>query len=142
MQGALQLQNNDVMLFPDLPPLQAALGRIEFTEHGVNLNGVGASFLGGPLALTGGTQRDGAIVIRMAGTRHGRGPAQDLAALPALQRLGAKLSGGSRFTGAVAVKDHAVADRRSIPAWPAWASDLPAPLNKRAPPTACRCTSC
>jgi hypothetical protein len=42
-----------------LPPLQAA-GKIEFNEHGVNLNGVGASFLGGPLALSGGTQRDGA----------------------------------------------------------------------------------
>ena len=29
---------------------------------------LGASFLGGPLQLSGGTQRDGAILIRMAGS--------------------------------------------------------------------------
>jgi uncharacterized protein YhdP len=73
VQGALQLQNNDVTLFPELPPIQAALGRIEFSEHGVNLDGVGASFLGGPLQLSGGTQPNGAIVIRMNGSASAEG---------------------------------------------------------------------
>jgi uncharacterized protein (TIGR02099 family) len=104
VQGALQLQSNDVTLFPELPPVQAALGKIEFSEHGVNLNGIGASFLGGPLQLSGGTQRDGSIAIRMAGTATAEGM-RATGSLPALQRLAGKLSGGARFGGSVTVKD-------------------------------------
>ena len=130
VQGALQLQNNDVTLFPELPPIQAALGRIEFSEHGVNLNGVGASFLGGPLVLSGGTQREGGILIRMAGTASADGMRRT-GSLPALQRLGAKLSGGARFGGTVTVKDHQtqiVLDSTLA----GLGVDLPAPLNKPA----------
>ena len=130
VQGALQLQNNDVTLFPELPPIQAALGRVEFSEHGVNLNGIGASFLGGPLQLSGGTQRDGAIVIRMAGSASAEGM-RATAALPALQRLGAKMSGSARFGGTVTVKDRAtqiVLDSNLA----GLGLELPAPLNKPA----------
>jgi uncharacterized protein (TIGR02099 family) len=104
VQGALQLQSNDVTLFPELPPVQAALGKIEFSEHGVNLNGIGASFLGGPLQLSGGTQRDGSIAIRMAGAATADGM-RATGSLPALQRLASKLSGRARFGGTVTVKD-------------------------------------
>jgi uncharacterized protein (TIGR02099 family) len=130
VQGALQLQNNDITLFPDLPPVQAALGRIEFSEHGVNLNGVGASFLGGPLVLSGGTQREGGIVIRMAGTATADGMRRT-SSLPTLQRLGAKLSGGARFGGSVTVKDRQtqiVLDSTLA----GLGLGLPAPLNKPA----------
>jgi uncharacterized protein (TIGR02099 family) len=130
VQGALQLQNNDVTLFPDLPPIQAALGRIEFSEHGVNLDGVGASFLGGPLVLSGGTQREGGIVIRMAGSATAAGM-RATNTLPGLQRLGARLSGGARFGGSVTVKDHQtqiVLDSTLA----GLGVDLPAPLNKPA----------
>lgn len=130
VQGALQLQNNDVTLFPELPPIQAALGRIEFSEHGVNLNGIGASFLGGPLQLSGGTQRDGAIVIQMSGSASAEGM-RNTASLPALQRLGAKLSGSARFNGSVTVKDHKsdiVIDSNLA----GLGIELPAPLNKAA----------
>jgi uncharacterized protein (TIGR02099 family) len=130
VQGALQLQNNDITLFPDLPPVQAALGRIEFSEHGVNLNGIGASFLGGPLVLSGGTQREGGIVIRMAGTASAEGMRRT-ASLPGLQRLGAKLSGDARFAGSVTVKDRQtqiVVDSTLAGLGVA----LPAPLNKPA----------
>ena len=105
VQGTLQLISNDVVLFDDLPPLQAAIGKIEFTERGVSLNGVGASFMGGPLALTGGTQRDGAILIKLAGTASADGLRKTWPA-PAMQRLAGHFSGATRFTGAVAVKDH------------------------------------
>jgi uncharacterized protein (TIGR02099 family) len=133
VQGALQLQNNDVVLFPELPPLAAALGRIEFSEHGVNLNGVGASFLGGPLQLSGGTQRDGTIQIRMAGSATADGMRRT-GALPALQRLGARLSGGARFGGTVTVKDRQtqiVLDSNLA----GLGIELPAPLNKPAAET-------
>ena len=107
VQGSLQLINNDIVLFEDLPPLQAAIGKIDFTERGVVLNGVGASFLGGPLALTGGTQRDGGIVVKLAGTASADGLRKSWPA-PAMQRLAGHFSGAAKFTGAVAVKDHKV----------------------------------
>jgi uncharacterized protein (TIGR02099 family) len=130
VQGALQLQSNDVTLFPELPPIQAALGKIEFSEHGVNLNGIGASFLGGPLQLSGGTQRDGSIAIRMAGTATAEGM-RATGSLPALQRLGSKLSGGARFGGSVLVKDRQT--QITVDSTLAGMGvELPAPLNKAA----------
>jgi uncharacterized protein (TIGR02099 family) len=131
VQGVLQLQGNELTLFPELPPLQAALGKIEFTERGVNLSGVGASFMGGPLALTGGTQRDGAIAIRLGGTLSADGMRKTWPA-PAMQRLASHFSGSTRFTGAVVVKDH----RTTVTLDSSLAGlglEFPAPLNKPAP---------
>ena len=107
VQGSLQLINNDIVLFDDLPPLQAAIGKNDFSERGVVLNGVGASFMGGPLALTGGTQRDGAIVVRLAGTVTADGLRKTWPA-PAMQRLAGHVKGATKFTGVVAVKDRKV----------------------------------
>jgi uncharacterized protein (TIGR02099 family) len=128
VQGALQLQDNDVRLFPDLPPLQAAVGKVEFTEHGVNLNGVGANFLGGPLALSGGTQPGGAIAIRLAGTLSAEGMRRT-APMPALARLGARLSGSTRYSGLVAVRERQLSvtlDSNLA----GLGMEFPAPLNK------------
>ena len=107
VQGVLQLINNDIVLFDDLPPLQAAIGKIEFNERGVSLNGVGASFLGGPLALTGGTQKDNSILIKLAGQLSADGLRKAWPA-PAVQRLTSYVSGETRFSGAIAVRDHRV----------------------------------
>ncbi|MEN3274406.1 MAG: hypothetical protein V7631_196 [Massilia sp.] len=128
VQGALQLQNNDVQLFPDLPPLQAALGKIEFTERGVNLNGIGASFLGGPLALAGGTQRDGSIAIRLGGTLSAEGMRRSAPA-PAMARLATRLSGSTRYTGAITLRERklGVTIDSSLAGL---GMELPAPLNK------------
>jgi uncharacterized protein (TIGR02099 family) len=128
VQGALQLQDNEVRLFPDLPPLQAANGKVEFTEHGVNLNGVGANFLGGPLALSGGSQPGGAIAIRLAGTLSAEGMRRT-APVPAMARLGARLSGSTRYSGLVAVRDRQLTvtlDSNLA----GLGMELPAPLNK------------
>lgn len=128
VQGSLQLMGNDVQLFPALPPLQAALGRIEFWERGVNLNGVGASFLGGPLALSGGSQRDGSIAIRLGGTLSAEGMRRT-APEPAMARLAQKLSGSARYTGSVVVRE----GRRTVTLDSSLAGlgvELPAPLNK------------
>ena len=107
VQGVLQLAGNDIVLFPELPPLQSTLGKIEFNERGVNLNGVGASFLGGPLALGGGSQRDGSILIKMGGTMSVDGIRKAYPA-PAMQRLAGHLDGSARFNGTVLAKDHQV----------------------------------
>jgi uncharacterized protein (TIGR02099 family) len=128
VQGALQLMGNEVSLFPELPPLQAATGRIEFTEHGVALNGVGGNFLGAPLALAGGTQRDRSIAIKLAGTLSAEGMRRT-APVPALGRLAERLSGSTRFGGSVVVKDHqATVTVDSTLA--GLGIELPAPLNK------------
>ncbi len=128
VQGALQLLENDVNLFPDLPPLQAARGKVEFTERGVNLNGIGANFLGGPLALSGGTQGDGSIAIRLAGTLSAEGM-RTSAPAPAIARLATRLSGSTRYGGAITVRDH----RLYVTLDSTLAGlglEFPAPLNK------------
>jgi uncharacterized protein (TIGR02099 family) len=133
VQGALQLQGNDVTLFPELPPLQASGGRIEFNESGFNLNGVAGSFLGGPLSVLGGTQRDGSVNVRLAGTLSGDGMRRT-APEPALQRLGRHLSGATRYSGSVVVKDrqHTVTLDSNLAGL---GMELPAPLNKAAADT-------
>ncbi len=104
VNGSLQLAGNDVVLFPELPPLQSALGKIDFNERGVTLNGIGASFLGGPLALTGGSQRDNAIVIRLGGTVAAEGVRKQYPSA-AMQPVVSRLSGATRYTGAVTVRE-------------------------------------
>lgn len=131
VSGSLQLLNNDLTLFPELPPLQAALGKIEFHEHGFNLNGVGASFLGAPLSVSGGTARDGATVVRLDGTLSADGMRRTAPMAP-LRRLAEKLSGEARYTGAIVVRE----GRRTITVDSSLSGlglELPAPLNKPAP---------
>jgi uncharacterized protein (TIGR02099 family) len=128
VQGSLQLMNNDVLLFEPLPPLQSAIGKLEFNEKGLNLNGVGASFLGGPLALTGGTQRDNTIVIKMAGSATAEGIRKTYPSA-ALQHVLSLISGGARYSGAVVVKDHQ-AQVTVDSTLAGLGVELPAPLNK------------
>jgi uncharacterized protein (TIGR02099 family) len=130
VQGALQLMNNDVLLFPELPPLQAALGKVEFNEHGFALNGVGASFLGGPLAVTGGSQREGGIVVRMNGAVSADGIRKNYPAA-GVAPVTSKVNGGTRFAGAVTVKD-GLAQVTIDSTLAGLGLDFPAPLNKAA----------
>ncbi|MBC7453436.1 MAG: TIGR02099 family protein, partial [Massilia sp.] len=129
-QGALQLLGNDVMLFPELPSLQAAIGKIEFTERGFNLAGVGASFLGGPLALTGGSVPGSGILIRMGGTVSADGIRKTYPAA-AVAPVTSRFSGSTRFTGAITVKDgqtQVTLDSTLA----GMGLEFPAPLNKGA----------
>ncbi len=129
VQGAVQLMGNDVQLFAELPPLQAAIGKVEFNEHGFNLAGVGASFLGGPLALTGGTLREGGIVVRIGGTVAAEGIRKHYPA--AMAAVTARLNGSARYSGTVTVKDglsHVTVDSTLA----GLGLDFPAPLNKAA----------
>ena len=131
VQGALQLQDNGVQLFPELPPLQAARGKVEFTEHGVNLNGVAANFLGGPLGLSGGTQPGGSIAIRLAGTLSAEGMRSNAPA-PAVARLAARLSGSTPYGGMITVRDHQL-NVTLDSTLAGLGLDFPAPLRKAEP---------
>jgi len=131
--GHLQLQNNDVSLFPDLPTLQGAQGRIDFHDHGFGLEGLRAGFLGEPVAVAGGTQRDGSTRVTFDGALSAEGMRRTAPA-PALGRLAERLSGSTRYSGAIVVRE----GRRTIAVDSTLAGlgvELPHPLNKAADAT-------
>ncbi|MGJ9417778.1 YhdP family protein [Massilia sp. CMS3.1] len=130
VQGALQLQDNTVQLLPDLPPFVSTHGNIEFTERGVNLNGIGVNFLGGPLALSGGTQPDGSMAIRLAGTLSADGM-RSSAPAPAVARLASRLSGSTRYGGLITVRDRQL-NVTLDSTLAGLGLEFPAPLNKPA----------
>ncbi|MES2297650.1 MAG: DUF3971 domain-containing protein, partial [Pseudomonadota bacterium] len=130
VQGALALGANDVTLMTDLPPLQGATGKIEFSERGVNLNALGGTFLGGPMAITGGSVREGGIVIKLGGTLTAEGIRKHFGA-PGMSHVTGRISGAARYSGAVVVRDHqAVVTVDSTLA--GLGLELPAPMRKGA----------
>jgi uncharacterized protein (TIGR02099 family) len=130
VQGVLALANNDVSLQPAIPTLMQTSGKLEFNEKGVTLNGMKATFVGGPVLASGGTQRDGAIVIKAEGSVTADGFRRTYAA-PAMQRLADRVSGGSRYAATIAVRRKRLeilveSGLQGI------ALDFPAPLKKAA----------
>jgi len=65
--GTYFFVNNQLVPVPDLPPLEQVNGRLEFTESSVRVPTATATFLGGPLSVTAGSQRDAAISIQFRG---------------------------------------------------------------------------
>ncbi len=130
VQGGLQLQGNDVTLWHDMPTVAGATGKIEFNEKGVNLNNLAGTLLGGPLSVSGGSQKDGGIQVRLAGTATVDGLRKQYPTA-AVQRLANHLGGGSKFTGLITAKDHKY--EVAIDSSMQGASfDFPAPLKKPA----------
>ncbi|QBE67149.1 TIGR02099 family protein [Pseudoduganella lutea] len=105
VNGTLQLQGNDVVLWNDMPPVLLATGKIEFNEHGVNLNGLNGTLLGGQLTVGGGTQADGTIAVRIGGNVTADGLRRTYPA-PAMQRLARHISGSARYNGLVTAHNH------------------------------------
>ena len=64
LAGSYQLVNNKIVFERDLPPLEQANGRLEFTEGAVRVPGVTGVFLGGPID---GERRDAARCERAHG---------------------------------------------------------------------------
>jgi len=130
VQGSLQLAGNDVVLFHDMPPVLGTQGKIEFNEKGVNLNGLNGSLLGGPLAISGGTQPDSSIQVKLAGNMTIDGLRKTYPA-PVLQRLAKHLNGGARYSGLITARDHQVVVNVESPLM-GLGLDFPAPLKKPA----------
>ena len=131
VQGSLQLMNNDVTLWRDMPPVHGATGKIEFYEKGVNLNGLAGTFLGGPVAVSGGTQRDQSIQVRIAGSVSADGLRNAYPA-PAMQRLASHFNGSTRYTGLVTAANQQI--QVTVESTLAGLGlDFPAPLKKAAP---------
>jgi len=66
--GSYQLIGNQVSIEADWPPVSQVSGRLDFTENGVSMRAVNAQFLGGPVALSIASQRDGSIAVNARGT--------------------------------------------------------------------------
>lgn len=130
VQGTLKFSDNDVNLQNAIPLMSRTNGKLEFNEKGLNLNGVKANFLGGPLVVSGGTQRDGTILIKADGSVSSEGLAKAYAA-PAMQRLAEHITGNTRFNASISVRKQRpeIVVESSLQGI---ALDFPAPLNKTA----------
>ncbi|GGY82900.1 YhdP family protein [Pseudoduganella plicata] len=130
VQGSLQLQGNDVVLWHDMPPVLLATGKIEFNEHGMNLNGLNGTLLGGQLTVAGGTQRDGTIQVRIGGNVTADGLRRTYPS-PVMQKLAERFSGGTRYNGVITAANHQYQVFVES-ALTGVALDFPAPLAKTA----------
>lgn len=129
VQGTVQLANNDVNLLRGLPPLLKSSGKLEFTEKGLNLNGVKAGFLGGQMQLSGGALRSG-VLIKASGNATAEGLRKTYAT-PAMQGLTARISGATRYAATIGVKNNQLEIAVESPLQ-GLGLDFPAPLRKSA----------
>ena len=67
VSGVYQFGGNRLVADRDLPPLEQLTGRLEFTESEVRVPSATASFLGGPLTISAGSQGDGVARIALQG---------------------------------------------------------------------------
>ncbi len=104
VNGALHFSGNTVQLMAELPPLSAATGTLEFDENGFTLNNLRSSFLGGPVAISGGTRRDGSIQVRAEGTVTAAGLRQ-VYQIPRNALGGERVTGSTRYGATIRVRD-------------------------------------
>lgn len=128
--GQLQLNGVESRLQTDLPVMSALTGRIDFNEHGVTLNNLKGNLLGGSAQASGGTQRDGAIRIKLDGIASAEGVRQHFKQFDLAQAL-SLLSGESAYQAQINVKNRlteVIVDTNLQ----GFASRLPSPFNKNA----------
>lgn len=67
VSGTYQFIDNQLTAAAGMPPLERVNGRLEFTESAVRVPNAAAVFLGGPMTISAGSQRDAAVNIRFQG---------------------------------------------------------------------------
>jgi uncharacterized protein (TIGR02099 family) len=67
LAGAYQFAGNTVTIAPELPAVEQAGGRIEFTETALRAQNLKGVFLGGPVTINANTARDAAVLIGVQG---------------------------------------------------------------------------
>ena len=128
--GTLQFANNEVQLTPEIPLVTGVNGKLDFNERGLTIDMLKANTLGGPVVISGGTQKDNSIRIRLDGTATGDGLVQYL---PGNLRphLRDKLSGAARYSAIVGVRQQQP-EITIESALQGLALSFPAPLHKAA----------
>lgn len=129
-QGTFHFGGNDVDLMPMLPVVMRTTGKVDFNERGFTLNNIRGQFMGDAVTVSGGTQRDGSSQVKVDGAINAEG-LRRLYTEPSLQRLLAHVSGATRYTASVLVRQRQpeVLVESSLAGL---GLDLPAPLNKAA----------
>lgn len=130
VKGALQFSGNNVTLCSIMPPLLSATGKLEFHEKGFSLNGIKANFLGGPVTISGGSQRDGNIMVKAEGLLTADSIRKTYAT-PVTQRSSERIAGSTRYTTSIGVKNRhpeITVESNMV----GLALDFPAPLHKAA----------
>jgi len=101
--GILQFANNDVLLQPGIPQVTGLNGKLEFNETGVNLGTLKGMTLGGPVQITGGSQKDNSVKVRLDGMVTAEGLRKIMPASMA-DSMADRISGSSKYTASIHVK--------------------------------------
>ncbi|WP_186957131.1 YhdP family protein [Undibacterium umbellatum] len=128
--GVLQFANNDVVLQPGIPQVTGLNGKLEFNEAGVNLGSLKGVVLGGPVQITGGSQKDNSVKVRLDGAVTAEGIRKIMPASMA-DSLSDRISGSSKYSASIHVKKRQpeiVIDSSLA----GMALNFPAPLKKSA----------
>jgi uncharacterized protein (TIGR02099 family) len=124
VQGAFEFSRNDIVLHPQIPPLEQAAGKLGFTESAFSVHDVRGRLVGGNVIIAGGPRPDGAIEIVARGDA--RADALELA-----EPWRSRLSGSARYVAKVNLSEgraHFSVDSPLV----GLTSTLPAPLAKAA----------
>lgn len=130
VHGVLQFAGNTVNLLNALPPLAGTNGKLEFREDGFSIGGIKSNFLGGPVTISGGTQRDGTTLVKADGNVTAEG-IRKVYTTPLTQRSSERIAGGARYSTSIRVKNgqpEITVDSNLV----GITLDFPAPLRKTA----------
>ena len=130
VQGSVKFNGNEIQLWRSLPAIAQLQGELSFNERGFHLGALQGNLLGGAVAISGGTQRDGSTAVRLDGTLTADGIAR-FASQPVIKRIARKLSGSTRYAANVKIKNQRL-DFTLDSSLAGMAIDLPAPLQKAA----------
>jgi uncharacterized protein (TIGR02099 family) len=130
VRGSLQFAGNTVHLLEGMPPLAGASGNLEFHENGFSIGVIRSAFLGGPVAISGGTQRDGSSMVRAEGSISAAG-IRHAYAMPVTRQAVDRITGSTRYSTVIRVRDGrpAISVESSLVGI---ALDFPEPLRKAA----------
>lgn len=124
VQGAFDFSGNEIVLHPQIPPLERAAGKLGFTESAFSVHDVKARVLGGNVAIAGGPRPDGGIEIVARGDARAD-------ALGLEEPWRSRFSGAARYVAKVDLSEGR--SRFSVDSTLVGvASTLPAPLAKTA----------
>jgi uncharacterized protein (TIGR02099 family) len=125
--GSYQFLGNRLIAAPELPPLEQASGRLEFTESTVRVPNATGTFLGGPIAMSTAPQSDATLRINV----QGRANIDNLRQSAGNPWWTEHLRGAADWKGAFILRKK-LADLVIESNLQGIASDLPAPLDKAA----------
>ncbi|MFJ2993201.1 YhdP family protein [Pandoraea sp. NPDC087047] len=128
--GRARFLRNDVTLLSGLPTFGAVDGELAFTEHGISLDNLRGTFLGGDVRASGGSRDDGTIVLNVNGAMSAQGLRENRENAT-LAQLAKRMTGSTPYTATVTVRQ-GMTDLAVQSTLAGLAVNLPAPLGKSA----------